>query len=73
MAVKLKIWNMEGVTKMAIWKYKACPRCHGDVFFEKESDGWLASCLQCGFSRFLGNKNRVPRPRIENEQKVLVH
>jgi hypothetical protein len=58
---------------MAVWKYKACPRCHGDVFFEKEREGWHASCLQCGFNRFLSNKNKTQPQSAEKEQKVLVH
>ncbi|MBI4306598.1 MAG: hypothetical protein HY678_09810 [Chloroflexi bacterium] len=28
---------------------KACPRCHGDVKFERDMYGHYLECLQCGF------------------------
>jgi hypothetical protein len=34
-----------------MWKIKACPRCNGDLYMEKEIDGWYESCLQCGHRR----------------------
>ena len=27
---------------------KNCPRCHGDLFQERDQYGWYVSCLQCG-------------------------
>jgi len=42
-------------TKVKIWKLKACPRCGGDVFLDKEFDTWYVQCLQCGYHRELGN------------------
>ncbi len=27
---------------------KACPRCHGDLYREKDVFGSYVSCLQCG-------------------------
>ena len=27
---------------------KSCPRCHGDLFHERDHYGWYISCLQCG-------------------------
>jgi len=29
-------------------RFKACPRCHGDLILERELDGTHWSCLQCG-------------------------
>lgn len=28
---------------------KACPRCHGDIKFERDMYGHYLECLQCGF------------------------
>jgi len=38
---------------MMKWKNKACPRCKGDVYLEKDMYGWYEQCLQCGYSRDL--------------------
>ena len=27
---------------------KGCPRCHGDLFRERDQYGWYVFCLQCG-------------------------
>ena len=27
---------------------KDCPRCHGDLFQNRDYYGWYVSCLQCG-------------------------
>ena len=36
---------------MVVWKLKACPRCGGDVFVDREFDVWYAQCLQCSHRR----------------------
>ncbi len=36
---------------MVLWKLKKCPRCHGDLFLDKDTDGWYEQCLQCGYRR----------------------
>lgn len=28
---------------------KACKRCGGDLFIEKDRHGWYEQCLQCGY------------------------
>ena len=40
-----------------IWEYKGCSRCHGDIYLEKDYDGWYEVCLQCGAQKSL---NRPP-------------
>ncbi len=30
--------------------FKACPKCHGDVYQEKDAYGTFHKCLQCGRS-----------------------
>ncbi len=32
---------------MTRWKVRSCPRCGGDIFIEKDLDGWYEQCLQC--------------------------
>ena len=34
-------------------KFKACPRCHGDLIVGRDEYGWVENCMQCGFSRDL--------------------
>jgi hypothetical protein len=34
-----------------MWRLKGCPKCHGDVFLEKDITGWYERCLQCGYNR----------------------
>jgi len=36
---------------MVLWKLKKCPRCHGDLFLDSDTDGWYEQCLQCGYRR----------------------
>ena len=32
---------------------KGCPKCHGDLLFEKDYYGWYESCIQCGLMLYL--------------------
>ncbi len=34
-------------------KLKACPKCHGDLYLERDQYGRYMSCLQCGYLREL--------------------
>ncbi len=36
---------------MVTWKLKSCTRCGGDVYLDKDYDGWYEQCLQCCFRR----------------------
>jgi DNA-directed RNA polymerase subunit M/transcription elongation factor TFIIS len=36
---------------MTMWKLKTCPRCQGDLFVDRDADGWFQQCLQCGYRR----------------------
>jgi DNA-directed RNA polymerase subunit M/transcription elongation factor TFIIS len=40
---------------MAVWKFKSCPRCNGDLFVQHEIDGWYEECLSCGYQRDVSN------------------
>ena len=32
---------------MVNWKLKACTRCGGDLFIDRDIDGWFTQCFQC--------------------------
>ena len=34
---------------MVRWRLKSCPRCGGDLFIERDLDGWYEQCLQCSY------------------------
>ena len=38
---------------MERWGLKACPRCGGNMFLNKDWDGWHEDCLQCSHSEEL--------------------
>ena len=40
---------------MAVWKLKSCPRCNGDLFIQRETDGWYEECLLCGYQHDVSN------------------
>ncbi|MCX6013180.1 MAG: hypothetical protein NTV30_07190 [Chloroflexi bacterium] len=49
------------------WKFKACPKCKGDMFIEKDMFGWYEQCLQCGYLHDLdneGNKEKITTARM---------
>jgi len=36
-----------------MWRLKGCPKCKGDMFLDKDIDGWYERCLQCGYNQDL--------------------
>jgi hypothetical protein len=52
----------KGVIKMLHWKIKACTRCGGDLFIDRDMDGWFEQCLQCSFRRELKELKRQAVP-----------
>lgn len=60
-----------------MFKFRGCPRCHGDLMIDKDQYGWYEECMQCGYSRDLRSvvpemdkaammprKRRVHRARV---------
>jgi len=41
---------------MAIWKFKSCPRCNGDLYVDRHNNGWNMWCLQCGYEGDLSDE-----------------
>ena len=54
---------------MAKWKLHSCTRCNGDVFVEKDLDGWYEECLQCGYRKLLSIK-LVVKKHEQRQQRV---
>jgi ribosomal protein S27AE len=40
---------------------RRCPRCGGNIFLDKDYDGWYMECLQCSYTRDL---NVLPMPPV---------
>jgi hypothetical protein len=65
---------------MAVWKLKSCPRCSGDLFIQRETDGWYEECLLCGYQRDVsdivaasaGNQIKV-KAQVATRQKVYTN
>ncbi len=50
------------------WKLKGCPRCGGDVFLDRDYDGWFEECLQCGRRFELENIYSSKNPALERKE-----
>lgn len=54
---------------MVMWKFKSCPRCGGDMFIDRDLEGygWYEQCLQCSY--------RCPLKKLEEfkEQPPATH
>ena len=52
---------------------KACPRCKGDMFVERDRFGWHWQCLQCGHLRDLKVVATAKQhPAQEENEKGLI-
>ncbi|MDP3878938.1 MAG: hypothetical protein Q8Q07_01355 [Dehalococcoidales bacterium] len=57
---------------MVMWKLKNCPRCQGDLFVDRDIDGWYAQCLQCSYRRDLkaiAEKSKERRPVMAGDRR----
>ena len=52
-----------------MWKFKGCPKCRGDVFVEKDFDGWYEVCLQGGYSLDLPSIVEVRRQPVRKKKR----
>ena len=53
---------------LGMLRLKACPRCKGDVVFERDAWGWYEQCIQCGYLRDLQNEDEVERQQTKEEE-----
>lgn len=56
---------------MVMWKLKSCPRCGGDLFIDKDADGWYEQCLQCAYRRELKPLAEPKQPAPEETESAL--
>jgi ribosomal protein S27AE len=54
---------------MVTWKLKSCPRCKGDIFIYRETDGWYEHCLLCGYLHDLEGADSVHQNGVDLEQE----
>ncbi|MBI2329500.1 MAG: hypothetical protein HYU85_07725 [Chloroflexi bacterium] len=48
---------------MPKWKLKSCPRCRGDIFIDRDLEGWwYEQCLQCSYRSELKNLAEFKEP-----------
>ena len=59
---------MKEVIDMAVWKFKGCPRCQGDMFLERDEDSWYEECLQCSYRHELKSMSEF-KERVAQEEK----
>ena len=55
---------------MLNWELKSCSRCGGDLFIDRDADGWYEQCLQCSHRRELfGFTKQLVPVRVKNTQR----
>jgi len=54
---------------MAVWKFKGCPRCGGDVFLDKDLESWYEQCLQCSYRHELKSIAEFKKQPTEKEKE----
>ncbi len=52
---------------MVMWKPKSCPRCRGDIFIDRDMDGWYEQCLQCSYRSELKSVVELKQPVLGGE------
>ena len=57
---------------MARWRVKGCPRCHGDMFIDRDLDSWYEQCLQCSY-RMEMKPLRVKEPMTAVDKGARKH
>ncbi len=50
-------------------KFKYCPRCRGDIVFDRDFYGLYEQCLQCGYLRDIPSTVELHQHGEEKERK----
>ena len=69
-AVQIKLQEVFTPVRVvhAMIKFKVCPRCHGDLYFNEDTFGKYVNCLQCGYMK----DAEAPAPtKKEPERKAV--
>jgi uncharacterized Zn finger protein (UPF0148 family) len=62
-----KIWTQWEV-RLAMLFLRACPKCGGDLFMDRDMYGGYVKCLQCGLMRYTEEEQR---PAARKRESVL--
>ena len=59
---------------MTYWKLKSCPRCTGDLYIEREKNGWDEACLACGYRKVVSKKvfEQIINTQVEEIRKSAI-
>lgn len=53
-----------------MWKLKSCPRCSGDMFFERGMDSWYMKCIQCSCESELKDIADFKQSSVDNDREI---
>lgn len=56
---------------MYMWKSKGCPRCGGDIFTDRDLDGWYEQCLQCGYLQYMDSIFEMQQEPIKAQKERI--
>jgi len=62
---------VRGVTGVMMWKFDTCPRCGGDVFVDRDIDGWYEQCLQCSYRNDLKSTAEYKEQPSSKKEAVI--
>ena len=54
-------------------KFKACPKCKGDLYLNQDIYGKYLNCLQCGYLKDISSELEIPQREpvtAEEERKA---
>ena len=54
---------------MPRWKIRGCPRCGGDIFIDRDLNGWHEQCLQCSYRHELKDLAEFEEPSAKTEKE----
>ena len=56
---------------MYMWKLKGCPRCGGDIFTDRDWDGWFQQCLQCGYLQYMDIIAEIQQEPVKEQKERI--
>ena len=54
---------------MPRWRIRGCPRCGGDIFIDRDLNGWHEQCLQCSYRHELKDLAEFKEPPAKTEKE----
>ncbi len=51
-------------------RIKSCPKCKGDILFDRDHYGWYEQCLQCGYTRDMASVVEVQQQQGQEKKKL---